>query len=40
LLNSTGIENPKRHFCKACFDGCYPVSFDSMVSKDCLEDTC
>ena len=37
LLNSTGIENPERHFCKACFDGCYPVSFDEMVSKDCLE---
>jgi amidophosphoribosyltransferase len=40
LLNSTGIENPQHHFCKACFDGCYPVSFDEMVSKDCLEDTC
>ena len=39
LLNSTGIENPEQHFCKACFDGCYPVSFDAMVSKDCLEDT-
>jgi amidophosphoribosyltransferase len=37
LLQSTGIENPERHFCKACFDGCYPVSFDEMVSKDCLE---
>ena len=37
LLNSTGIENPQQHFCKACFDGCYPVSFDAMVSKDCLE---
>ncbi len=37
LLNSTGIENPLQHFCKACFDGCYPVSFDAMVSKDCLE---
>jgi len=40
LLQSTGIENPEQHFCKACFDGCYPVSFDHMVSKDCLEDTC
>jgi amidophosphoribosyltransferase len=38
LLNSTGIENPKQHFCKACFDGCYPVSFDEMVSKGCLEE--
>ena len=40
LLQSTGIKNPEQHFCKACFDGCYPVSFDEMVSKDCLEDTC
>ena len=40
LLQSTGIENPEHHFCKACFDGCYPVSFDEMVSKDCLEITC
>jgi amidophosphoribosyltransferase len=40
LLNSTGIKDPQRHFCKACFDGCYPVSFDDVVSKDCLEDTC
>jgi amidophosphoribosyltransferase len=39
LLQSTGIENPEQHFCKACFDGCYPVSFDEMVSKDCLEVT-
>jgi amidophosphoribosyltransferase len=37
LLHSTGIENPEHHFCKACFDGCYPVSFDERVSKDCLE---
>ncbi len=37
LLQATGVENPERHFCKACFDGCYPVSFDEMVSKDCLE---
>jgi amidophosphoribosyltransferase len=40
LLQSTGIENPEQHFCKACFDGCYPVSFDASVSKDCLEVTC
>jgi amidophosphoribosyltransferase len=37
LLKSTGIENPKRSFCKACFDGCYPVEFDERLSKDCLE---
>ena len=37
LLQSTGIENPESHFCKACFDGCYPVAFDSELTKHCLE---
>ena len=37
LLQSTGVENPETNFCKACFDGCYPVAFDEEVSKDCLE---
>ena len=37
LLESTGIENPEDYFCKACFDGCYPVTFDDAISKDCLE---
>ncbi len=37
LLQSTGIENPQKHFCKACFDGCYPVDFDNELSKHCLE---
>ncbi|MFH2219632.1 MAG: amidophosphoribosyltransferase [Pseudomonadota bacterium] len=37
LLNSTGIENPENNFCKACFDGCYPIKFDELLSKDCLE---
>jgi amidophosphoribosyltransferase len=37
LLDSTGFENPEEHFCKACFDGCYPVEFDESLSKDCLE---
>jgi amidophosphoribosyltransferase len=27
-------------FCKACFDGAYPVHFDDAVSKDCLEKDC
>ncbi len=39
LLKSTGIPNPKNTFCKACFDGCYPVDFDNTLSKDCLEKT-
>jgi amidophosphoribosyltransferase len=37
LLKSTGIEHPERNFCKACFDGCYPVAFDENLTKGCLE---
>ena len=37
LLQSTGVENPESNFCKACFDGCYPVAFDENLSKECLE---
>jgi amidophosphoribosyltransferase len=37
LLASTGIDNPADHFCKACFDGCYPVQFDENLSKQCME---
>jgi amidophosphoribosyltransferase len=37
LLESTGVDSPERNFCKACFDGCYPVEFDKNVSKECLE---
>ncbi len=37
LLAATEIQNPENNFCKACFDGCYPVSFDTNLSKDCLE---
>ncbi len=37
LLKSTGMANPEDNFCKACFDGCYPVEFDKSLSKDCLE---
>ena len=37
LLESTGVEHPEDNFCKACFDGCYPVAFDENLSKECLE---
>ncbi|MDY6906413.1 MAG: amidophosphoribosyltransferase [Thermodesulfobacteriota bacterium] len=37
LLEATGVPAPETQFCKACFDGCYPVAFDDMISKDCLE---
>ena len=37
LLKASGVEDPEYNFCKACFDGCYPVEFDELLSKDCLE---
>ncbi len=37
LLESTQIADPEMMFCKACFDGCYPVDFDNQLSKHCLE---
>jgi amidophosphoribosyltransferase len=40
LLESTGADNGENSFCKACFDGCYPVDFDGSLTKNCLEMTC
>jgi len=37
LLESTGMDDPENTFCKACFDGCYPVPFCENLTKDCLE---
>jgi amidophosphoribosyltransferase len=37
LLSSTGVDDPEKNFCKACYDGCYPVAFDEGLSKDWLE---
>ena len=37
LLKATEFKNPENNFCKACFDGCYPVAFDKQLTKDCLE---
>ncbi|MCF8094530.1 MAG: amidophosphoribosyltransferase [Desulfobacteraceae bacterium] len=37
LLESTDVESPENNFCRACFDGCYPVSFDKTISKSCME---
>jgi len=39
LLESTGVKDPEKNFCKACFDGCYPVDFDEGLSKDWLENS-
>jgi amidophosphoribosyltransferase len=37
MLESTGVKEPRGHFCKACYDGCYPVQFDENLSKDCMD---
>jgi len=37
LLSATNVETPENHFCKACFDGCYPVAFEESLNKGCLE---
>jgi amidophosphoribosyltransferase len=37
LMAATGVPAPETRFCKACFDGCYPVLFDDALSKECLE---
>ena len=37
LLEATEFKSPENNFCKACFDGCYPVAFDKQLTKDCLE---
>jgi amidophosphoribosyltransferase len=37
LLASTGVKSPENHFCKACFDGCYPVMFDQSLTRDCMQ---
>ena len=37
LLQATGIPAAENRFCKACFDGSYPVCFDERLSKECLE---
>ncbi len=37
LLEAMNVSDPAQTFCKACFDGCYPVDFDNNLSKNCLE---
>ncbi|MBT8342571.1 MAG: amidophosphoribosyltransferase [Desulfatitalea sp.] len=37
LLDAMAVPDPTHQFCKACFDGCYPVDFDNNLSKHCLE---
>ncbi|MCG8529134.1 MAG: amidophosphoribosyltransferase, partial [Desulfovibrionales bacterium] len=36
MLEASGRKNPEQHFCKACFDGNYPVPFDPKFTKTCM----
>ncbi len=36
MLEASGVENPEKKFCKACFDGSYPVPFDPKFTKQCM----
>ena len=36
MLEASGVENPEQNFCKACFDGNYPVPFDPNFTKECM----
>ncbi|MCF8045543.1 MAG: amidophosphoribosyltransferase [Desulfarculaceae bacterium] len=36
MLEASGVENPENKFCKACFDGSYPVPFDPNFTKQCM----
>jgi len=36
MLEASGVTNPEDHFCKACFDGTYPVPFDPEFTKSCM----
>ena len=36
LIESTPVTQAEKMFCKACFDGSYPLECDEGVSKDCL----
>lgn len=37
MLESSGVQDPENFFCKACFDGNYPVRIHENMSKNCLE---
>jgi amidophosphoribosyltransferase len=36
MLEASGVDNPAQNFCKACFDGSYPVAFDPEFTKQCM----
>lgn len=36
MLAASGVKDPSHSFCKACFDGQYPVPFDPEFTKQCM----
>nr|WP_319495295.1 amidophosphoribosyltransferase [uncultured Desulfobacter sp.] len=36
MLEASGVNEPEANFCKACFDGTYPVPFDPNFTKQCM----
>ncbi|MFA6010862.1 MAG: amidophosphoribosyltransferase [Desulfobacteraceae bacterium] len=38
MMEASGVKDPENYFCKACFDGKYPVPIDPTISKNCLGD--
>lgn len=36
MLEASGVNNPEQNFCKACFDGNYPVACDPDFTKQCM----
>jgi len=36
MLEASGVKDPEHNFCKACFDGKYPVAFDPNFTKQCM----
>lgn len=36
MMEASGVKNPEENFCKACFNGDYPVPFDPNFTKQCM----
>ena len=36
MMEASGVKDPENYFCKACFDGKYPVAIDPTITKNCL----
>jgi amidophosphoribosyltransferase len=38
MMDASGVKDAENYFCKACFDGKYPVKIDPTITKNCLGD--